>query len=658
MTNVLQKVVFPTDRDPDLLPLYADPETWSALGDQSLRVTARAHLGNVLGRQSARIPSGRRVSFASYFNGFCAAYWQHWTVVRDVTLTVRTSGPATILLYRSTGAGVRQRLETQEVTGASETRFEVKLNQYSDGGWLWFDIVADEDTVIFEGAEWTTPQEPPRSGKASLGITTYNKAEYCVETLRALSEEPELRELIDRIFVIDQGDQLVTDRAEYPELAQSLGDQLQLIRQGNLGGSGGFSRAMAEALNRPESEFIQILDDDVRIEPESLRRSIVFGRFASVPTLVGAHMFDLLDRPKLHAWAEVVDDAPFMWRTLNQDDFPHDFSKNNLRQSPQLHARLDSDYNGWWMCLIPLEVIRKVGLSLPAFIKWDDAEFCLRAKKAGYPTVSVPGIALWHVSWVGKDDSIDWQAYFHARNRIVAGLIHSESPFGGTLIRHSRRMDMKHLMMMQYYPTALRIQALKDVLSGPKHMAKNIATAMPRAREIAKAYPETQTKRNLDVPVRTRLGRQIFPYTPNPKDLDNPTGLKLRLFTLRTILSHWLRKPNPANLGDVPQAELAKYDAHWWRVPAYDSVLISAADGSGMNIYRRDRAKFRRMLRESFRLHRKLQRNWPTLSKQYRAAAAELSSLESWQEIFAANAVVSEETPVAVKPKQKTGKKK
>ena len=35
-----------------------------------------------------------------------------------------------------------------------------------------------------------------------------------------------------------------------------------------------------------------------------------------------------------------------------------------------------------------------------------------------------------------------------------------------------------------------------------------------------------------------------------------------------------------------------------------DSALVSAADGSGKNVYTRDRRKFRRMLLESFRLHR------------------------------------------------------
>lgn len=630
MTYVLQNVVFPLDRDPDLLPLYVDPETWSTIGSSSLRVSSRAQLGNILGRNRARIVAGRRVSLGTYFNAFPASYWQHWTTVRKVRLTVRISGPATILVYRSSGEGARQRLSTREVSGASTTAFDITLDQYSDGGWIWFDVVADEKSAILEGGEWTTEHAPTRAGKASLGITTYNKPDYCLDTLKALANAPEALELIDRVFLVDQGTQLVSDQDGFDSVATTLGDTLEVIRQPNLGGSGGFSRAMLETLNRPQSDFVQLLDDDVQIEPEALRRSIVFGRYATKPMLVGGHMFDLLDRPKLHAWAEVVDEAPFMWRSLYQDELPHDFGSSNLRQSPLLHMRMDADYNGWWMCLIPLEAIRKVGLALPAFIKWDDAEFCLRAGEAGFPTVSMPGVALWHVSWVGKDDTIDWQAYFHARNRIVAGLLHSDAPGSGTLLRHSRRADIKHLMSMQYYPVALRAQALRDVLSGPEHMASNIGTAMPRARAIAKDFPETVVHRDSEQILRSRRGRQVF---TKQKVNDGPSGWALRWFTASTLVKHWFHNPSPANR-NMPEVELGKSDAYWWRLPAFDSALVSAADGSGKNIYVRDRAQYRQMLRDSIRLHRRLQREWPALQKTYREALPELVSIDSWQQIF------------------------
>ncbi len=632
MTHVLQNVVFPLDRDPDLLPLYVDPETWSTIRGEQVRVSSRAQLGNILDRRRARIVAGRRVSFGTYFNAFSASYWQHWTPVRDVRLTVRTEGPATILVYRSNGAGVRQRLETREVDGSTTSHFDVVLDQYSDGGWIWFDIVADEKNAVFEGAEWTTEQEPMRGGKASIGITTYNKPDYCIWTLKNLSESPEVLNLIDRIFVIDQGDRRVDAEEMYPEVAAKLGNTLEIVTQPNLGGSGGFARAMAETLARPESEFVQLLDDDVRIEPESMRRSVVFGRYATVPTIVGAHMFDLLDRPKLHAWAEVVDDGPFMWRALYQEKLPHDFSASNLRQTPMLHMRLDADYNGWWMCLIPTSVLREAGLSLPAFIKWDDAEYCLRAREHGVPTVSMPGVALWHVAWVGKDDTIDWQAYFHARNRIVAGLLHSEIPQGGTLLRHSRRVDLKHLMMMQYYPVALRHRALRDILSGPQHMRAGLATAMPTARALAKDFPETRTVKDTGVPLRSRRGRQVFKQL-SVHNLDNPKGLRLRWFTFSTLVSHWFHAPRPENVA-TPEVEFGKNDAHWWRLPLFDSALVSAADGSGKNIYTRDRAKYRRMLLDSVRLHRRLRKEWPRLAQQYRYARNELVSLEAWQRTF------------------------
>lgn len=632
MTHVLQNVVFPLDRDPDLLPLYADPETWSVVDEQPVRVSSVAHLGNILDRRRARIVAGRRVSLGTYFNAFPASYWQHWTAVRDVRLTVRTTGRATLLVYRSNGEGARQRLDTREVDGEATSSFDVRLDQYSDGGWIWFDIVADDSHATLEGAEWTTEQEPVRQGGATLGITTYNKPDYCIATLQALSEAPQALDVIDRILVIDQGTQRVQDEGGYETVAAALDDKLRIILQPNLGGSGGFARAMSETLEAGESDFVQLLDDDVQIEPESIRRSVVFGRYASVPTIVGAHMFDLLDRPKLHAWAEVVDETPFMWRTLNQERMPHDFSVANLRQSPQLHARLDADYNGWWMCLIPVETIRAVGLSLPAFIKWDDAEYCLRAGRAGFPTVSVPGIALWHVSWLGKDDSIDWQAYFHARNRIVAALLHSGQPEGGTLLRHSRRVDLKHLMMMQYYPVTLRHRALRDILLGPAHMRAGLATAMPAARALAADFPETVVHRDSGVPMRARRGRQVF-GRKRKHEFDSPTGLRLRWFTAKTIASHVLHSPRPENVAQ-PEVEFAKGDAHWWRVPLFDSALVSAADGSGKNVYTRDRAQYRRLLKDSILLHRRLRRGWADLAAQYRASAGELSSHEAWKRTF------------------------
>ena len=80
--------------------------------------------------------------------------------------------------------------------------------------------------------------------------------------------------------------------------------------------------------------------------------------------------------------------------------------------------------------------------------------------------------------------------------------------------------------------------------------------------------------------------------------------------------------------------EFGKEDAHWWRLPRYDSAIVSAANGSGKNIYTRDRAQFRRMLLDSIRLHRQLKKRWGTLSRRYRAAASDLTSAQRWAQTF------------------------
>jgi galactofuranosylgalactofuranosylrhamnosyl-N-acetylglucosaminyl-diphospho-decaprenol beta-1,5/1,6-galactofuranosyltransferase len=163
-------------------------------------------------------------------------------------------------------------------------------------------------------------------------------------------------------------------------------------------------------------------------------------------------------------------------------------------------------------------------------------------------------------------------------------------------------------------------------------MRRTIATAMPAARALAAEFPETVVHRDPTRVLHSRRGRQVYkPVSKN--DLDNPTGMPLRWFTLKTLLSHWMHRPHSANVAQ-PEVEFGKEDALWWRVPGFDSLLVSTADGSGKNIYTRDRRQYRRMLRETVRLHAELRRRWPELQKQYRDALPALVSPQSWQQIF------------------------
>lgn len=631
MPQTLQNIIFPTAQDPDVLALYSDPETWTVMKRKPVRLSERASIDNILSRSSYRVDAGQRVSFASYFNAFPAAYWQRWTVVQNVTLRVRTKGEGTLVVYRSNSGGAQQRVISQRVSGETESLVELPLNSFGDGGWYWFDLIAGSRDLELLGGEWTTEAEDVMHGQLSLGMTTFNKPDYCVATLQNIAADPELVKNIDQILLVDQGTKLVSEEPDFPAVAAMLGDKLRVIRQGNLGGSGGFSRAMAETLELPETDFLLLLDDDIEFDTESALRALRFARLSREPVLVGGHMFDLLDKPVLHAWAEIMRPGPFLWGPSFPEQNRHDFRRANLRQTPWMHARLDADYNGWWMCLIPKKVIQEIGLSIPVFIKWDDAEYGLRAKEHGFRTVSMPGVALWHISWLDKDDTQDWQAYFHTRNRLVAALLHSRKPKGGSVLSNSGRQDLKKLLNMQYYAVQLSVDGLRDVLAGPASMHTTMAQSMPKARALAADYPETKVYRpgDPDTPVATH-GRALPLVNKKPV---YPLGVRLAAFTVKNTVLHWFRAGNE-NRPPKPDLEFAKRDALWWVIPSQSSVIIGTADGSGKAWYRHDRAKFRSLAWESRKLTKQIERNWDRLAKEYQRALPEITSVEEWKKTF------------------------
>lgn len=633
--RVVQRVVFPADKDLDVLPLYMDSDAVpnTPMTEEKTAITVNIpssgpdlHPDDLVGRRSVRVRAGKRLSFGSYFNAFPAAYWRKWTTVSDVSLRVQTSGSGSLVVYRSNARGVTQRVESFRVSGETTNVHELSLSQFGDGGWYWFDLIADAEGMTLVSADWSVPENGKPVGRLNIGVTTFNRADYCSRTIAAIAADPELRKILHEMIVVDQGNEKVEDEPDFAEIAADMGSQLRIINQPNLGGSGGFSRNMLETVNGGTADYVLLLDDDVVVETEGILRSATFADFCRVPTIVGGHMFDMFDRSVLHAYAESVNMWKFLWGPSGDLYHRHNLAGQNLRATPWMHRRWDVDFNGWWMCLIPTAVIKEIGFSLPVFIKWDDAEYGLRAKAAGYPTVSMPGTAVWHVSWIDKDDSVDWQAYFHSRNRLVAGLIHSPYTKGGDLLRQSLAVDVKHIFSMQYYAASARVMALRDVLSGPAHMHRTMGTRAPEVRAMKNDFPDSSIQKD---PAAFPPPRRRKP----PRKGMEPSAPKLY------ALGPWLAKtlvkqtaiPASEMSGHNPEIAIAHQDSKWWRLSQLDSAVVTNADGTGASWYKRDEKKARSLLRESLLLHMKLRQNWEELQSQYRTDLGEVTSQHAWE---------------------------
>lgn len=634
--SLLQRIILPRPGEPlDVRKLYIE---------ESDTNSGRAHAST---RTTLQIGPESEVSFATYFNAFPASYWRRWSTLNSVVLKVVLTGAARVDVYRSKATGARISVGGTEIISdgphPAAAEFEIELAPFEDGGWIWFDITTDTETTVHSAAWYASVPAPGRADVA-VGIPTFNRPADCVNALKALTSDPLVDNVIGAVIVTDQGTDKARDHPGFAEAAAALGDRLSVHNQPNLGGSGGYSRVMLEALRHTDCEQILFMDDDIRIEPDSILRALALSRFAKTPTLIGGQMLNLQEPSHLHVMGEVINRGNFMWTNAPHTEYDHDFAKypldvakvpytgddDGVDRSKLLHRRIDVDYNGWWMCMIPRRVAEELGQPLPLFIKWDDADYGLRAGEHGYPTVTMPGTAIWHMAWSDKDDAIDWQAYFHLRNRLVVSTLHWDAPVNG-LLKSSLKATVKHLMCLEYSTVAIQNKAIEDFLGGPEHIFSILESALPAVRALRQEYPDAVV-----LPAATSLPAP----SGRTKAHKPPAALPVIGVRLARGLVHQLRRADPAH-HERPQLNVATQDARWFLLCNVDGVTVTTADGRGVVYRQRDRAKMFALLKESVRQHIRLYRNYDRMRRIYREALPELSSQRKWETVLVDQAAIN-----------------
>ena len=621
--SLLSRVILPRPGEPlDVRKLYIEESTTNA---------RRAHAPT---RTTLEIGTESEVSFATYFNAFPASYWRRWSILESVVLRVELVGSARVDVYRSKATGARITVGGSAVSSGDSGKpavaeFEIGIDPFEDGGWIWFDITTNSPVTV-HSAGWYAPQAAPGRANVAVGIPTFNRPADCVSALAALTSDPLVDEVVSAVIVTDQGTKKAKDHPGFAEAAAALGNRLSVHDQPNLGGSGGYSRVMYEALKNTDCEQILFMDDDSRIEPDSILRALALNRFAKVPTLVGGQMLNLQEPSHLHVMGEMVDQENFMWTGAVNTEYDHNFAKYPLNDEEQprsrlLHRRIDVDYNGWWMCMIPRSVAEELGQPLPLFIKWDDADYGLRAGEHGYPTVTLPGAAIWHMAWSDKDDAIDWQAYFHLRNRLVVAALHWDGNITGLLASHLKA-TLKHLLCLEYSTVAIQNKAMDDFLAGPEHIFSILESALPEVRAMRQEYPDAvvlPSAASLPTPSDKRWRKKVHIPT-------SPLAIALRV---SRGAFHQLRPHDPEH-HVRPQINVATQDARWFSLCNVDGVTVTTADGRGVVYRQRDREKMLELLRESLKRQARLARKFNRMRKVYRNALPGLSSKQKWETVL------------------------
>ena len=581
------------DRGLELRPLY-----WRVARDAN-------HLGPGAVTPAAgglRIGPGAAVAFDTYFNAFFEHQWRLYTRAERIALHVDLEGAGVLRVWRRTPHGGATLLHEAAVSGPADAVLS-PVPHFRQAGLLWFELTGGPDGAVLHAASWHAVDAVPAPCGLGVVICTFNREAELGRVLDGIAGDAGLG-AVARVVVVNQGRPDLRMHPAVVPAAAALGARLRVVEQGNFGGAGGFGRGLLETLDDPDVTHACLLDDDVRLEPESLARMAAFFGLATRDLLLGGHMLDSVRPTWLYeAGATVLPN--WALQPLNGTlDLARPETLDRLLDVTAMH------YNGWWMCGLPKALIARYGMPLPCFIRGDDVELGLRLHNAGVPTVPLPGVGIWHEPFYLKVGG--WQLYYETRNALISAALHEGFAPRQVAVLLFKRL-LIHLLTYRYYNAALVVRAMEDFLLGPAVLDRDPGPLHAGLGAIRAAYPDAWTPRE-----------QVMPAAPVGGSPWAVPGFVLALAW--AVARNWLRPPRPGG-----PARLDVVNLVWFRVQGADALAVDTHWDRELPTYRRDRAAFRMLLRAGLLALRRLHQEAPDLQRAWRAEAPRLTSVAFWR---------------------------
>ena len=332
----------------------------------------------------------------TYINAFSYRKWKRYTYLNKVILYLDVDGPVTVnyIGYEKNALTIQRTefgsLKNEE--GRHTLRFE-----FPDSNCMMIgaEITSEGISRVYGGYYCAdVDEEHLREVNLSLSATTMKKEEFIIGNINKIRETllESDDDIADHLYVH------VVDNGRTLDETQIYGRHVYLHPNNNAGGSGGFARGMMESMHQKECEITHVLlmDDDVLVLPESLRRTYKLLRMMRPEYqnhfINGAMLY--FEHPnKQHEDIGSVNDLGYF--KAKKKAFNHNKLMDNLANEEH-YPPLNYEYSAWWYCCIPMNVIKENGLPLPMFIRGDDVEDRLRAKAK---LISMNGICVWHTGF-------------------------------------------------------------------------------------------------------------------------------------------------------------------------------------------------------------------------------------------------------------------
>ncbi len=571
------------------------------------------------------LPERMRYDFATYLNAFSNIKWRKYATVSNVWLRLVVRGAFEVVY-----TGYDLMLQKPQRTVFERKTYE--LDEYEtldfcypadNTTFLSFEIITAGELSIAQAYYYTKVDEADlRPVELAVCTTTFCKEEYVVPNIELFRDrilgcdEPIAKHFT--LHVVDNGRTLSVEELQ--------SDRIKVHPNPNVGGAGGFSRGMIEALEQePKATHALLMDDDVQIHPEAIKRTynlLTLLRDEYLGHFISGAMLCLEEPNMFHEDVGYMHEGGgyFATKLPNFEQRTIDVSKlESCMLLETFTPRVNNKYAAWWYCCIPISTIEKNGLALPLFIRGDDAEYGNRAAK-GFITMN--GICIWHLSNAGTFRAA-LERYYPLRNSLIA---QSASGIYGDVnlidtVHHFFGIDLK---TFNYDAAELCLKGFEDYLRGPEHL-KYIKTEKNN-RELAALNEEL-------LPIE-QIEEELGYYVPfNHQAL--PTSIQDRnIFTKAYDYATFNGQRGPKQLAPGGVAVIA-YDG--WFYPANtirgkDTLLAITADGKMGVLRKKDRVRFDQLEKRYKALRKIYKEHKDEIREAWAAAQPELTSIEFWKQ--------------------------
>ncbi|MFG6384192.1 MAG: DUF115 domain-containing protein [Lachnospiraceae bacterium] len=432
-----------------------------------------------------KLNTGDEVSFDNYFNLFSYQKYLRYTKVKKVKASLKFEGKVTIslMVHKSwkymrngyTSETIQKKLANSEDMESVELEWDFSKEKLRDKtcerynsvgimpnragidvkGFCYLKVTALSDNVKIYGGSWYIDDDIEENPvRLAIGICTFKREEYVIRNTQMMKEllsdstETSIRGELD-IFVSDNGKTL--------KRKMKKSEHINLFYNRNYGGSGGFTRTLMEVwYRREEFTHILLMDDDVVIEPNILRRTISFLRVLSeeyVDAHIGGSMLHITNPCYQYEMGS-------RWSGNRASSF-HRWDLSTVNRLIDNEIEENVNFNGWFYTCMPISVIEKNGLPFPFFIKGDDIEYGIRnADKV----IMMNGIGVWHEPYVLKFSN--HLKYFDYRNKLVVKAVHAQNGEVKDILKDFKQKCTESLYRQQYDAAEYYMLAMEDYLKG------------------------------------------------------------------------------------------------------------------------------------------------------------------------------------------------